>query len=256
MLTIDEVRGEVTVQAPDGARAVHAMASPEAFQAISAAWLRCGWDVKYVYGFTWMGRPVIQLPEDLIRIQELIWRLRPDVVVETGIAHGGSLVFYAGLLRALGQGRVIGVDIHIRPPNRAAIEAHPMADSITLIEGSSTAPDTVAAVRRAIPPEARVLVILDSNHARDHVAAELDLYAPLITPGSYIVACDGIMAQLVGAPRSAPDWGWNNPLSAIDSFLRKTPDFLSEEPDFPFNEGVVRSRVTYWPRCFLRRVAP
>src|SRR5271169_1726933 len=145
MLTIDEKLGQVTVAEPDGTRLVHAMDSPEAFEAVSAAWLRCGWDVKYVYGFTWMGRPVIQLPEDMIRIQELIWRLRPDVIVETGVAHGGSLVFYAGLFAALGSGRVIGVDIEIRPHNRAAIEAHPMASRIALIEGSSIAAETVAA---------------------------------------------------------------------------------------------------------------
>lgn len=254
MLTIDETLGQVMVAGADGTRAVHAMDSPEAFEAVSAAWLRCGWDVKYVYGFTWMGRPIIQLPEDLIRIQEVIWRLRPDVIVETGVAHGGSLVFYAGLLRALGQGRVIGVDIDIRAHNRAAIEAHPMAGAITLIEGSSTAPGTLVAVRALVPPDARVLVILDSNHARDHVAAELALYAPLVSPGSYIAACDGIMAQVAGAPRTAPDWTWNNPLSAVEAFVAGRADFVLEEPGFAFNEGMVRDRVTYWPKCFLKRV--
>lgn len=254
MLTIDEALGQVMVAGPDGTTQVHAMDSPEAFAAVSAAWLRCGWDVKYVYGFTWMGRPIIQLPEDMFRIQEVIWRLRPEVIVETGVAHGGSLVFYAGLLAAIGQGRVIGVDIEIRPHNRAAIEAHPMADRITLIEGSSIAPATFAAVQARIAPGQRVLVILDSNHTCDHVAAELDLYAPLVTPGSYIVACDGIMAHIAGAPRTQPDWGWNNPLSAVAGFLAKTPDFLAEEPAWAFNEGRVRDRVTYWPNSFLRRV--
>jgi cephalosporin hydroxylase len=98
-----------------------------------------------------------------------------------------------------------------------------------------------------------VLVVLDSNHSRAHVAAELDLFAPLVTPGSYIVACDGIMAQLAGAPRTAPDWTWNNPVTAVDAFLAHNPDFVLEEPGFPFNEGAVRSRVTYWPKCFLKR---
>jgi cephalosporin hydroxylase len=254
MLTIDEALGQVMVAGADGTTAVHAMDSPEAFRVVSAAWLRCGWDVKYVYGFTWMGRPIIQLPEDLIRIQEVIWRLRPDIVIETGVAHGGSLVFYAGLLGALGRGQVIGVDIDIRAHNRAAIEAHPMAAAITLIEGSSTAPETLAAVRARVPPGARVLVILDSNHARDHVATELALYAPLVSPGSYIVACDGIMAQIAGAPRTAPDWAWNNPLSAVEAFVAARPDFVLEEPAFAFNEGAVRERVTYWPKCFLKRV--
>ena len=105
MLTIDEARGRVTVRHTDGTAEEHALDTPEAFEAVSAAWLRCGWDVKYVYGFTWMGRPVIQLPEDMIRIQEVIWDLRPDVIVETGVAHGGSLIFYASLFEAMGHGR-------------------------------------------------------------------------------------------------------------------------------------------------------
>lgn len=252
MLSIDEAGNRVIVQRPEGVQE-YALDTPEAFEAISAAWLRCGWDVKYVYGFTWMGRPVIQLPEDLLRIQELIWRVRPTVVVETGVAHGGSLVFYASVLKAMGCGRVIGVDIEIREHNRIAIESHPLARDITLIDGSSTAANTVDAVRACIREDDRVLVVLDSNHSRAHVAAELAAYAPLVTPDSYFVACDGIMAQLAGAPRSAPDWEWNNPLGAIDAFLADHPEFTQEEPPFPFNEGKVRHRVTYWPRCFLRR---
>ncbi len=129
MLTIDEAHGRVVVPHTDGSAEEHRLDTPEAFEAVSAAWLRCGWDVKYVYGFTWMGRPVIQLPEDMIRIQEVIWRLRPDVIVETGVAHGGSLVFYASLFEAMGHGRVIGIDIDIRQHNRTAIEAHPLAEA-------------------------------------------------------------------------------------------------------------------------------
>ena len=197
---------------------------------------------------------MIQLPEDMIRIQEVIWRLRPDVVVETGVAHGGSLIFYASLFEAVGHGRVIGIDVDIRGHNRAAIEAHRLAPRITLVEGSSTAPDTLAEVRSAIGDAAVIMVILNSDHSRAHVEAELDLYAPLVPRGSYIVACDGIMAALAGAPRSAPDWTWNNPVAAAESFLARNPDFVREEPAFPFNEGFVRSRVTYWPKCFLRRL--
>jgi cephalosporin hydroxylase len=255
LLIFDEAAGEVILQHADGARTVHALDTPEAFEAVSAAWLRCGWDVKYVYGFTWLGRPIIQLPEDMVRIQELIWQLRPDVVVETGIAHGGSLVFYASLFAAMGKGRAIGVDIDIRKHNRAAIEAHPLAERITLIEGSSTDPTTVVAVRGAIRPDETVLVVLDSNHLRDHVAAELRLYSPLVSRNSFIVVCDGIMAQVAGAPRTRPDWSWNNPLSAIECFLAGNPDFVLEEPESPFNEGLARRRVTYWPHCWLRRRA-
>ena len=115
MLTIDERRGEVVVQQGDGVRRTLRMDTPEAFEAVSSAWLRCGWDVKYVYSFTWLGRPLIQLPEDVVRMQELVWRVQPDVIVETGVAHGGSLVFYASLFAALGKGRVIGVDIARKP---------------------------------------------------------------------------------------------------------------------------------------------
>jgi cephalosporin hydroxylase len=253
MLTIDEALGCVTVRQADGTTQQHALDTPEAFEAVSAAWLRCGWDVKYVYGFTWMGRPVIQLPEDMIRIQEVVWHLRPDVIVETGVAHGGSLIFYASLFEAMGHGRAIGVDIDIRRHNRTAIEAHPLAARITLVEGSSTSPGTLATVRHSIAPGESVLVVLDSNHSRAHVEAELDLYAPLVSHGSYIVACDGIMAQLAGAPRTAPDWTWNNPVAAVDAFLARNADFVMEEPGFAFNEGSVRHRVTYWPKCFLRR---
>ena len=254
MLTIDEAGGRIIVRNADGTHAEHALDTAEAFDAVSAAWLRCGWDTKYVYSFTWMGRPVIQLPEDMIRIQEVIWRLRPDVIVETGVAHGGSLIFYASLFPAIGHGRVIGVDIEIRPHNRAAIEAHPMSSRIMLVEGSSTDPSTIRTVRDAIGPDETVLVLLDSNHSRDHVAAELQAYAPLVTKGSYVVACDGIMQQVAGAPRTSPDWTWNNPITAVEDFVAGNPDFVLEEPGFDFNEGTVRNRVTYWPKSFLRRV--
>src|SRR4029077_4469040 len=157
MLTIDEARGRITVSHADGSAEEHRFDSPEAFEAVSAAWLRCGWDVKYVYGFTWMGRPMIQLPEDMIRIQEVIWRLRPDFIVETGVAHGGAVIFYASLFEAMGHGRAIGVDIDIRAHNRTAIEAHPLAARIELVEGSSTSHSTLAAVRHGIAADESVL---------------------------------------------------------------------------------------------------
>ncbi len=254
MLTIDETRGEVVLHGAGTPRRALPLASPEAFEAISAAWLRCGWDVKYVYGFSWLGRPVIQLPEDLVRLQELVWRVRPDVIVETVVAHGGSLVFYASLFAAIGHGRVIGVDVAIRPANRAAIEAHVLAQRIALVEGGSTDPATVAAVRALIAPGERALVVLDSNHSRAHVRAELAAYAPLVAPGSYIVVCDGIMADMAASPRGRPEWTEDNPLAAARDFLSTTDEFVAEEPDFPFNEGAVRARVTYCPRCHLRRV--
>ena len=229
------------------------LADPEAFELISQAWLRAGWDTKYVYGFSWLGRPVIQLPEDMVRIQELIYELQPDVIVETGVAHGGSLIFYAGLCEAMGKGRVIGIDIEIRSHNREAIEAHRMSPRISLVEGSSIASGVVQEVKAQIGSSETVLVLLDSNHSRDHVAAELEAYGPIVSPGSYIVACDGIMQQVKGAPRTMPDWSWNNPISAVQMFLEKNSEFELHEPLWPFNEGSVRKRVTYWPQAYLRR---
>jgi cephalosporin hydroxylase len=251
-LTIDPAAGTVTAEDADGARTL-AFDSPEAFRLVSDAWLRLGWDQKYVYSFTWLGRPVIQLPEDLIRLQEVIAAVRPEAIVETGVAHGGSLVFYATLCRALGRGRVVGVDVEIRPHNRSAIEAHPLFPLIELIEGDSTSPDTVARVREAVGASESTLVLLDSNHSKEHVLAELRAYADLVTPGSYLVVQDAIMGRLEGAPRTEPDWSWNNPGAAVAEFLAEDPRFVGEDPPFAFNEGLVTERVTYWPSGFLKR---
>lgn len=243
----------MTVDGADGAR-TYPFDSPEAFRLVSDAWLRVGWDQKYVYSFTWLGRPVIQLPEDLIRVQEVLASVRPDVIVETGVAHGGSLVFYATLCKALDHGRVIGVDIEIRPHNMRAIEAHPLFPLIELVEGDSTDPATVARVKAQVGSGETVFVLLDSNHEKQHVLAELRAYADLVTNGSYIVVMDSIKQLVAGAPRSEPDWSWNNPGSAITEFLKEDSRFASEEPPFAFNEGLVTERVTYWQNGFLKRV--
>lgn len=253
MIKIDTERGIVILEDKAGRIVEYQIGSPEAFDLISRAWIRSGWDGKYVYSFTWMGRPIIQLPDDVLRMQEAIYSIKPDVVVETGVAHGGSLVFYASLFRAMGRGRVVGVDVEIRPHNRSAIETHETADLICLIEGSSTQPEVVAEVKTKIAENESVLVILDSNHSKQHVRDELEAYGPLVTPGSYIVATDGIMGDLVGAPRSQPDWVWNNPRAAAREFLEDHPEFELAPPSFPFNEGSLSSRVTYWPDAWLRR---
>jgi len=254
VISVDLEAGIVT--ADDGAGGVreHGLASPEGFELVSKAWLRAGWDAKYVYSFTWMGRPLIQLPEDMLRLQEVIYAVEPDVIVETGVAHGGALVFYASLLHAMGRGRVIGVDIEIRPHNREALAQHRLAPLIELLEGSSTDPTTVEGVRGKIAADERVLVVLDSNHTKEHVLDELEAYAPLVASGSYIVAMDGIMESLVGAPRSSGDWAWNNPKAAAEAFAAAHPEFEIVEPEFAFNEGAVARRVTYWPSAYLRRV--
>ena len=231
-----------------------ALFSREAFQLISDLWLKVGWAQRYSYNFTWLGRPIIQLPEDMIRIQEVIYRLQPDVVVETGIARGGSLIFYAGLLELLGKGEVIGVDIEIRPENRRAIEEHPLASRVTMIEGSSTDATTVERVAGHLNGKDQVLVILDSNHARDHVLKELRLYAPLASVGSYAVATDGIMNRLADVPGGHPSWEWDNPQAAAREFVSEHDDFVLEEPEFLFSESELMERVTYWPGAFVKRI--
>ncbi|GAA0366676.1 CmcI family methyltransferase [Bowmanella denitrificans] len=229
--------------------------SNEGFNAIASAMLRTGWDNKYVYSFTWLGRPIIQLPDDMIRIQEVIYKVKPDVIVETGVAHGGSLIYYASILKAMGKGRVIGIDIEIRPHNRVAIEEHRMFDAITLIEGDSAAEQTIEQVKAQIKESEKVVVFLDARHTKEHVLKELEAYSELVSPDSYIVAMDGIMRDLEGAPRADDDWSWNNPCEAALEFTEKNSNFKLEEPGIPFNEGNISDRVlTYWPSAYIRRV--
>jgi len=254
MIVIDG--DKLTAYAENAAPLECGIGTPEAFRILSELWLRSGWDNKHVYSFTWLGRPMIQLPEDMIRLQEVIYTVQPDVIVETGVAHGGSLVFYATLCKAMGRGRVIGVDIEIRPQNRRAIESHWLPSYITLIEHDSTSPQAISKVKKLIPRGASVLVLLDSCHTREHVRRELEVYAPMVSPGSYIVAMDGIMGALAGAPRSQPDWTWNNPGEAARDFCSAHPEFEIVEPPFLFNEGSITRRVTYWPGAFIRRAAP
>jgi cephalosporin hydroxylase len=253
ILRIDTDAALIEVEDGHGTRAVP-FSDPEAFALVSKAWLRVGWDVKYSYRFTWLGRPIIQLPEDILRLQEMIFRTQPDVIVETGIAHGGSLVLYASLCEAMGRGSVVGVDIDIRRHNREAIEAHPLFPRITLVEGDSTDADTFARVQAAVGGAERVFVVLDSNHTSKHVLAELRLYSSLVSVGSYIAVADGIMRDFAGAPRAPLDWAWDNPLSAVEEFLADHDGFVRDVPTPLFNEGTAETDVTYWPGGWLRRI--
>jgi cephalosporin hydroxylase len=251
-LSIDTEAATLQVDDGGGRRSLP-LYSAEAFALLSGLWVKLGWSLKYSYGFTWFGRPIIQLPEDMVRVQELLYRLQPDVLVETGVAHGGSLVFYASLFKALGRGRVIGVDVEIRPHNRAALEAHVLKPLLTLIEGDSSAPEVVARVRGAIAPGETVLVMLDSNHSRAHVAAELEAYAPLVGSGSYLIVADGIMRELADVPRGNPDWVRDNPLAAVADFLAAHPEFRAEPPQAPFDERLTSAEISYWSGGWLRR---
>jgi cephalosporin hydroxylase len=245
-LTADLVSQRLLVTYSDDQSQTLPLYSSEAFQAISRLWIKTGWAAKYSYNFTWMGRPVIQLPEDLVSIQELIFRVEPHVIIETGVAHGGSSVFFASLLEVLGRGRVISIDIEIRAGNREAIEAHPLKKRITLIKGSSVAPETLHAVQNLLLPDEKVMVVLDSNHSKKHVREELELYGPLVSSGSYIVATDGIMEDLDDVPGGKADWRQDNPKAAAR-------EFLAEHPDFELDPEPTRLGVTYWPDAYLRR---
>lgn len=254
-ITIDTDKRELAVDDGKSRRALD-LYGVEAFELISDLWLKTSWNQKYSYTFTWCGRPIIQHPEDLVRLQEAIYHLRPDVIVETGIAHGGSLIFYASLFKAAGLGRrVIGVDIEVRPHNRKAIEAHELASYIDLVIGDSIAKETVDRVRALIRPAERVLVLLDSNHSYAHVSAELEAYRGLVSPGSYIVATDGIMRDVADTPRGTPGWRTDNPARAAEDFAKRRPEFALEPPAWRFNESELKAAITGWPSAWLRRVA-
>src|SRR5579884_300026 len=252
--TVDTEAGLISKEEDGPAAQKIPLYSTAGFEELSKLWLKVGWNQKYAYTFTWLGRPVIQLPDDMIRVQEVLHHVRPDVIVECGVAHGGSLVYYASICKLAGRGRIVGIDIEIRPHNRAAIEAHPLSPLITLIEGSSTAPETVAAAAAEIRAGETVLVILDSNHTRKHVRAELESYAPFVSVDSYLVVMDGIMRLVADTPRGDLDWEADNPIAAVEDFVADNADFVVEQPPWPFNESELRSNVTYYPRGFLRRV--
>jgi cephalosporin hydroxylase len=251
-LIIDTTKRELTTVTDTGTEVLE-LYSKEAFEVISQQWLTVGWNQKYPYTFSWLGRPIVQLPEDMIRIQEVIYRVRPDVIIETGVAHGGSLVYYASLCKVMEHGRVIGVDIEIRPHNRRAIENHEMSHLITLLEGSSTSPDVVRQVHSLVKPGEIVLVILDSNHSKQHVAEELEAYCDLVTTDSFIVATDGLMKDLYDSPKGKAEWAWDHPAAAAAEFAASHSDFVFEQPPWPFNESELTENITHWPGAWLRR---
>ena len=251
-LIIDTKKGKL-VQEIEGHQRILELYTDEAFELISEHWLKVSWNQKYSYTFTWMGRPIIQIPEDMIRVQEVIYQIKPDVIIETGIAHGGSLMFYASLCKAMGKGRVIGIDIEIRPQNREAIETHDLFHLITLVEGSSIASGVIERVKSFVKPKEAVMVVLDSDHSKRHVLAELEAYHDLINPNSYIIVADGIMKDLHDVPRGKPEWTRNNPATAAAEFVQKHPEFVLEEPIRPFNESELRKNVTYCFGGWLRR---
>lgn len=229
-------------------------------------WIQSVNQLKYSYHFEWQGRPIIQYPQDMVAMQELIWQIKPDLIIETGIAHGGSLIFSASMLALLdmcdaiesgstldpkkSQRKVLGLDIDIRPHNRTAIEAHPMASRIQTIQGSSIAPEVIEQVRQVAKDHQRILVCLDSNHTHDHVLAELEAYAPLTSVGSYCVVFDTIVEDMHAEMFPDRPWGpGNNPKTAVWEYLKTHPEF---EIDKSIQHKLL---ITVAPDGYLKRVA-
>ena len=211
---------------PNDPDVIEAMAADPEIRSMRQRMLSLMTKYRYSYNWTWYGRPIIQLPSDVMAMQMLILHHKPDLIIETGIAHGGSLVLYASMMEILGRGHVVGVDIDIREHNRRALEGHPLIDRITLIEGSSLAPAIVEQVAARAGDAACVFVCLDSNHTADHVAKELELYSPLVTLGAYLVVFDTVIEDQ--APDDFPDRDWgpgNSPKTAVHAFLKDNPGF-------------------------------
>lgn len=219
-------------------------------QQAALGFLKTSLEAQYSYNFTWMGRPIIQYPQDLIALQEILWTVQPDLVIEIGIAHGGSLIFHASMLELLGgRGTVLGVDVDIRAHNRAEIEQHPMAHRIQMIEGSSTDETIARQVRDRAANHDKILLCLDSNHTHEHVLTELNLYTPLVSPGSYAVVFDGVIEQMPAAFSADRPWGQgDNPLTAVRTFLR-------DHDEFEVDQALeAKLQITAAPSGYLRRV--
>jgi cephalosporin hydroxylase len=204
------------------------MADSQDIRKISLDWLCMTARFKYTYNFAWLGRPIIQFPQDMLAMQEIIWRVKPDLIIETGIAHGGSLVFYASMLELIGSGgQVLGIDIDIREHNRVEIEKHPMSKRIVMVEGPSTDKDVVRQVYELSKGKKTVLLALDSLHTHEHVLKELELYSPLVTNQSYVVVFDTIIEDMPDDLFLDRPWGkGNNPKTAVWEFLKKTDRFI------------------------------
>ena len=221
-LSVDLDQRTFGVSSEDGSQTI-AFDSDEAAALAAHLWKQVGWDTKFVYSFSWHGRPIIQVPDDLVRMQEAFFEVGPDVVIEVGVAHGGSAVFFAGLCAAQERGHVVAVELELRQHNREALDAHPLRKYITFVEGNSIGDEVVDQVSGLVAGKERVMVFLDGNHTSDHVAAELELYAPLVTPGSWMIVADGIMSELAERPANAVRLGRRQPRHSGSRLPRPAP---------------------------------
>lgn len=235
---------------------IDTMAKDEAFNSQTRDWVAKAQELKYSYNFDWMGLPIIQYPQDIVAMQELVWAIKPDLIIETGIARGGSVILYASLLElnALCGGpsdaEVVAIDIDIRAHNRTAIEAHPMSKRVHMIEGSSIAADIIAMVHERAKGRQRILVCLDSNHTHDHVLEELRAYAPLVNVGSYIVVFDTLIEDLPDAAIGERPWAvGDNPMTALTTYLKEDANFEIDA------DRHTKLQVTVAKNGYLKRVS-
>ena len=222
--------------------------SKEGIEMLSNLWIKGAAEFKLMYELTWMGRPIIQFGTDMIMLQELIWKIKPEIFIETGIAHGGSLIYTASLFELMGNnGQVIGIDVEIRAHNRVAIEAHSMYKRIKMIEGSSISESTINDLEKLLDNGKTTMVMLDSNHSRDHVLSELRLYSKYVSVGSYLIVQDGSQEWVSDIPRGKPEWKQDNPLAAIDIFLKENDDFV-------IDTTYTRLGITQSPNGYLKKI--
>jgi len=211
--------------------AINKMVEDEEVQSLTKNWFNTTYAHQYSYNFSWMGRPIIQYPQDIMAAQEIIWKIQPDLIIETGIAHGGSIIFYSSLIELLSNnGKVIGIDIDIRAHNREAIESHPMFKNIILLEGSSISKEISEQVYELSKAYKKTLVILDSNHTEEHVLRELEIYSPLVKADSYLIVYDTIVEFL--PEDSFPDRPWSvgdNPMTAVNKFIKNNDRFIIDK---------------------------
>lgn len=253
-ITIDTTERSITLISSSG-QSTYPLYSKPGFEILSREWLKAGWNLDHWSGFSWLGYRILQLPEDVLRLQEVVYTLRPDVIVETGIYQGGSTVFFASLCQLMGKGRVVSVELSFQPGVRQALESHPSASRIKLFAGDSCSPHIFSRIAEETAGAGSVLVFLDSNHSKAHVARELALYSRLVTVGSYIIAADGTMQVLADTPKGDLSWHQDNPAAAAREFAAEHPEFRLQPPKPLFTSDAHHDQLTYFSDGWLRRIA-
>ena len=253
-ITIDTEANTIVSIGTDGKEQTVPVYSQEGFELVSKVWLKQEWNQLHWQSFSWLGFQVWQLPEDLLRLQEAVVRLRPDVIIEAGVNRGGSAIFFASLCRLLGKGRVVSIDIHIPDEVRRTVADSQFADLITLIEGDSASDEVIKQAGKGIGKNDRVFVFLDSDHSKAHVLRELQAYSRVVTPGSYIVAADGVMQSLTDTPYGNKAWEQDNPAMAAREFVASHPEFVIERPKALFGDQYIIESMTFWPDAWIKRI--